>query len=161
MCACAMSTDQARGWLAVPAPLRALFNLFPLRVYDPEPLPYRSPDPRTPRPALYVFASEDEQDGRPSFNPSCLRWQTFLRIAGVDVDLVPSNNHASPSGALPFLLPATPEGQAAVPLTGERMVDFARRHASYEEAEVPGHRLQAYRTLLAQSVRPAWVSTPR
>lgn len=152
-----MPSDSARGWLAVPAPLRALFNAFPLRVYEPEPLPYRSPDPRPPRPALYVFAFDGED--RPSYNPSCLKWQTFLRIAGVDVDLVPSNNHASPSGALPFLLPAASDGQTA-PLTGEKLLEYARRNASYEPPVVPNHRLEAYRSLLAQSIRPAWVSSP-
>lgn len=149
-----MSTaDPNRGWLAVPGPLRSLFKLFPLRVYDPEPLPYRSPDPRPSRPALYVFSLSG--DDAPSFNPSCLKWQTLLRIAGVDVDLVPSNNHASPSGALPFLLPASYESQT--PLTGDKILGFADRHTSYELPTVPTHRLDAYRALLAQSVRPAWV----
>jgi metaxin len=155
------TTDPNRGWLAVPGPLRSLFKLFPLHVYDPEPLPYRSPDPRPSRPALYVFSlpssGDRGLDQAPSYNPSCLKWQTFLRIAGVDVDLVPSNNHASPSGALPFLLPASDESQT--PLTGDKILGFARRHSSYELPAVPNHRLDAYRALIAQSIRPAWVSS--
>ena len=147
--------DDSRRWFAVPAPVRALFKLFPLHVYDPEPLPYRAPDPLRPRPALYVFTDEHAAAGRPSFNPSCLKWQTILRIAGVDVDLVLSNNHASPSGALPFLLPP---GPTARPLTGDKILQYARQHASQDLPDVTSHRVEAYESLLTQSIRPAWVS---
>ncbi|KAL6865957.1 hypothetical protein ACO1O0_002057 [Amphichorda felina] len=151
--------DDSRRWFAVPAPVRALFKLFPLHVYGPEPLPYRAPDPLRPRPALYIFAEdgEDDEDAtahRPSFNPSCLKWQTILRIAGVDVDLVPSNNHASPSGALPFLLPP---GPTACPLTGDKILHYAQQHASQDLPDVSSHRVEAYESLLTQSLRPAWL----
>jgi metaxin len=172
-----MSSD-ARGsssapsrWLAVPAPVRQLFKLFPLHAYDPEPLPWRAPDPNPSpsspaRPRLYVFLREIDTDanddallGRPSFNPSCLKWQTFLRIAGVDVDLVSSNNHASPSGALPFLV--VPEGVATSkqqpPLTGAKIFHYARDHAARDIPSRPSHRLEAYQALLDQAIRPAWV----
>lgn len=157
-----MSSEPAsRGWLAVPAPLRSLFKIFPLRIYDPEALPYRCPDPSLPRPTLYVFTLDNGDGGggsiddRLSFNPSCLKWQALLRIAGVDVELVPSNNHASPSGALPFLLPA--DGSQALPLTGDKILEYAQSHSSYELPIVPNHRLDVYRALITQSIRPAWV----
>lgn len=61
---------------AVPRPIRSLFKLFPLRTYEPEPLPARAPDQTRPRAKLYVFSSdEDALRGRPSFNPTCLKWQ--------------------------------------------------------------------------------------
>lgn len=64
------------GWFAVPAPVRGLFNVFPLRVYGPEALPVRAPSATRARPTLYVFvANEDAPYGYPSFNPSCLKWQ--------------------------------------------------------------------------------------
>lgn len=148
-------SPEARGFFAVPAPVRSLFNTFPLTIYDPEPLPYRSPSADRPRPALYVFALDGHHD-RPSYNPSCLKWQTFLRIAGVEVDIVPSNNHASPSGALPFLLLSS----GIQTLTGERIRTFARQHATREIPTVISTRLDAYHALLDQSVRPAWVSLP-
>lgn len=136
--------------------MRSLFNHFPLRVYGPEPLPVRAPAHHpSGRPALYVFAGDlDAARGRPSFNPSCLKWQTVLRIAGVDVELVPSNNHASPSGALPFLLPA-----AAAPLTGDKIYQYAKEHAqhSIKPPSVPTPRLEIYEALLTQNIRPAWV----
>ncbi|KAI6342463.1 hypothetical protein MCOR25_011179 [Pyricularia grisea] len=97
----------------IPAPLQRLFARFPLYTYPANDLPARCPRPRessssssSSLPTLFVFISdEDAAKGRPSFNPTCLKWQTFLRIAGVEVQILPSTNHASPTGALPFLLP--------------------------------------------------------
>jgi len=44
--------------------------------------------------------------GLPSFNPGCLKWQAYLKFRNIPFVTVSSNNHASPNGALPFLLPA-------------------------------------------------------
>ncbi|KFG81282.1 putative mitochondrial outer membrane protein (Sam35) [Metarhizium anisopliae] len=111
--------SESSSIFAVPRPIRSLFKLFPLRTYEPEPLPARAPDRTRPRAKLYVFSSdEDALRGRPSFNPTCLKWQTYLRMANIQVDLVPSTNHASPSGALPFLLPPTTDSRPDIPLTG-------------------------------------------
>ena len=110
-------------------------------------------------------ADDDARHGRPSFNPSCLKWQTLLRIAGVEVELVPSNNHASPSGALPFLIPPTsptsPTSRASVPLTGAKILKYAQGNASNPLPEVSSPRVEAYQALLTQNLRPAWVRIPR
>ncbi|PNP50438.1 hypothetical protein THARTR1_08820 [Trichoderma harzianum] len=168
------------GWFAVPAPVRELFKLFPLATLPAEALPERAPERARGRPSLYVFARtlEDARSGRPSFNPQCLKWQTFLRIAGVDVHLVPSNNHASPSGALPFLLPpttppSTPEKQSTstlpsssnavtkptVPLTGSKIHRYAKDNSPREPTTSvpPPSRTEAYEALLSQNLRPAWL----
>ncbi|EHK25481.1 uncharacterized protein TRIVIDRAFT_85265 [Trichoderma virens Gv29-8] len=165
------------GWFAVPAPVRELFKLFPLTTLPAESLPERAPERTRPRPCLYVFARtlEDARSGRPSFNPQCLKWQTFLRIAGVQVHLVPSNNHASPSGALPFLLPpttqtptsekestTTPSSNAVtkptVPLTGAKIHRYAKDNSPRETLpDSPPSRTEAYEALLLQSLRPAWL----
>ncbi|KAH6891339.1 hypothetical protein B0T10DRAFT_309798 [Thelonectria olida] len=156
----ATAPPEARpGWFTVPAPVRGLFERFPLQVNASEPLPVRAPATTRTRPTLYVFiADEDAPDGRPSYNPSCLKWQTFLRIAGVYVDIVPSNNHASPSGALPFLLPpSSPPSKPSTALTGEKIYKYARQHATNELPEPSPPRREAYKALLTQSVRPAWL----
>ncbi|KAK4068767.1 uncharacterized protein Triagg1_7127 [Trichoderma aggressivum f. europaeum] len=172
------------GWFAVPAPVRELFKLFPLTTLPAESLPERAPEPARPRPSLYVFARtlEDARSGRPSFNPQCLKWQTFLRIAGVDVHLVPSNNHASPSGALPFLLPpttttttttpttttSTQDKQSTsnavtkptLPLTGSKIHRYAKDNSPRQTTtfpEPPPSRTEAYEALLSQSLRPTWL----
>ncbi|EWG40442.1 hypothetical protein FVEG_02828 [Fusarium verticillioides 7600] len=151
-----VDSPQSNRWFVVPGPIRNLFNHFPLHVYSPEELPARSPAIVRQRPALYVFvADEDALIGKPSYNPSCLKWQTVLRIAGIDFDIVPSNNHASPSGALPFLLPLAP--QASKPLTGEKIHKYVREHAVHELSNITSPRLEAYQALLTQNIRPAWL----
>ncbi|KID87788.1 hypothetical protein MGU_05026 [Metarhizium guizhouense ARSEF 977] len=144
---------------AVPRPIRSLFKLFPLRTYEPEPLPARAPDQTRPRAKLYVFSSdEDALKGRPSFNPTCLKWQTYLRMANIQVDLVPSTNHASPSGALPFLLPPTTDSRPDIPLTGTNISHYAHKYSSYSSVrESNSPRTEAYLSLIAQSIRPAWL----
>lgn len=81
--------------------------------------------------------------------------QTVLRIAGIDFDIVPSNNHASPSGALPFLLP--PASQVSKTLTGEKIHKYVREHAVHELPSITSPRLEAYQALLTQNIRPAWL----
>jgi metaxin len=80
--AAAATPSEPRGLFAVPAPVRELFKLFPLHVYPAEPLPARTVVPDAvessslPRPRLFVFSNEvDALNGRPSYNPSCLKWQ--------------------------------------------------------------------------------------
>jgi metaxin len=84
--------------------------------------------------------------------------QTVLRIAGIEFDIVPSNNHASPSGALPFLLPQS--SQVSKPLTGEKIHKYVREHAVHELPSISSPRLEAYQALLTQNIRPAWVYKP-
>lgn len=147
--ATATDPQATNRWFAIPAPLRSLFKLFPLTTYAPEALPHRSPSASRPRPRLYIFANESSEL---SYNPSCLKSQTLLRIAGVDVDVVPSNNHASPSGALPFIL--TEGGR---PVTAERIAGFAREESGRALRQGPEGKFEAYRALISQAVRPAWV----
>jgi metaxin len=74
--AAAATTPPESSILAVPHAIRSLFKLFPLHTYDAEPLPARAPSRIWARARLYVFASEhDAQQGNPSFNPTCLKWQ--------------------------------------------------------------------------------------
>ncbi|KAG8677177.1 hypothetical protein FPOAC2_03296 [Fusarium poae] len=152
----AVEPAQSNRWFAVPRPIRNLFNHFPLHVYGPEELPVRSPATVRQRPTLYVFvADQDALLGRPSYNPSCLKWQTVLKIAGIEFDIVPSNNHASPSGALPFLLPSS--SQPSKPLTGEKIHKYAREHTAHTFPNISSPRLEAYQALLTQNIRPAWL----
>jgi len=60
---------------AIPAPVKKLFDLVPITTYAPNPLPPRGPT-SIKIPSLYVFTTEsDAAAGRPSFNPTCLKWQ--------------------------------------------------------------------------------------
>ena len=97
----------------IPAPLQRLFDLVPLVVYPPNALPGDDAyDHGTAKydsaalPTLFVFIdAADAVSGRASFNPTCLKWQAYLRFADTPVRLASSSNHSSPTGALPFLQP--------------------------------------------------------
>lgn len=64
-----------RDFFTVPAPIKRLFDRFPLTTYPPNDLPLRSPSRRHEN-QLYVFSdAKSARHGRPSFNPQCLKWQ--------------------------------------------------------------------------------------
>lgn len=72
------SAPQKRSLFDIPPPLKRIFDKFPLVTHEENTLPLRA---RTQRDAniLYVFTTkEDARNGRPSFNPSCLKWQVSL-----------------------------------------------------------------------------------
>ncbi|KAL0942449.1 uncharacterized protein CTRU02_200335 [Colletotrichum truncatum] len=153
-----MPDHTPRSLFAVPAPIAALFRRFPLAVLPPNDLPLRSPS-RGDTPVLYVFvAAEDAPRADRASTP-----RTFLKIAGVEFRILPSTNHASPSGALPYLQPPIPS--RPVP-AGSRLESWAldqRPSSSSSEKNpsqqppLPEGRLQAYQSLLDHRVRTAWL----
>ncbi|KAJ8121215.1 hypothetical protein O1611_g10159 [Lasiodiplodia mahajangana] len=154
-------TQESSGWFTIPAPLARLFKKFPLLTYPPNELPARSPDIRDV-PTLYVFISEaDALKGLPSFNPSCLRWQTFLRLAGVDFCLRSSNNHGSPTGALPFLLPpSTPTNpRSQKPVPSNKLEQYGLDNGKHKLPKDIGSRLEVYESILDHRIRNAWLYT--
>lgn len=69
-----------RRIFAVPAPLKRIFDQFPLVTYSENDLPITSPGRRQGH-ALYIFTtSHDAQLDLPSFNPTCLKWQVSILI---------------------------------------------------------------------------------
>ncbi|KAI3334203.1 hypothetical protein F4824DRAFT_216952 [Ustulina deusta] len=154
-------SQEASGWFTIPAPLARLFKKFPLLTYPPNELPARSPETRAV-PTLYVFISdEDALKALPSFNPSCLKWQTFLKLAGVDFCVRPSNNHASPTGALPFLLPpSTPsDSRPQGPIPSNKLEQYGLDNGKSKLPIDLGARLEAYESLLDHRIRNAWLYT--
>jgi len=140
--------------------VKKLFDLVPVLTYPPNDLPQRAPKP-TKLPSLYVFSKpEDVALGRPSFNPSCLKWQTYLKFAGIQHRLVSSNNHASPTGVLPFLLPAVYAPQTSqetcLPIPSNKILKYATEHGS-KTKEPSNPRYEAYRTLIDHRIRHAWL----
>ncbi|KAF8477041.1 hypothetical protein BDZ91DRAFT_843774 [Kalaharituber pfeilii] len=120
-----MSTSPPRKHIfAVPPIIRKIFDAFPLVTYPALPLPARCPRPST-RPRLYVWITLEElkrPEGGFSFDPECLKWQTYLKFCGIPYKTVPSNNHACPSNssALPFLIPASGDSVAPTEWNVER-----------------------------------------
>ena len=79
-----------RSIFSIPAPLKQLFDKFPLRPYPENGIPLRTQTIRGEN-VLYVFTDQDgAKRGRPSWNPACLKWQVRLqqsrRIAKYDCD---------------------------------------------------------------------------
>ena len=89
--------------------------------------------------------------------------QTFLNIAGIDHRLISSNNHSSPTGSLPFLLPAVygsnTSQDSLVPIPSNKFVKYAIEHGGRVE-ESSSMRYEAYQSLLDHRIRNAWVCIP-
>ncbi|PWI75373.1 mitochondrial outer membrane protein (Sam35) [Purpureocillium lilacinum] len=149
--------QRAGGLFAVPGPVRQLFKLFPLCVYPAESLPARAPAQVRKRPRLQVHARHSSLENDLEANRKAHHVQAFLRIAGVDVEIVPSNNHASPSGALPFLLPASSDPRPDVPLTGSKIERYALDRSQYAMPDVSSSQFDAWLSILSQKIRPAWL----
>lgn len=171
-------SEKRSNFFSVPAPIKQLFDVFPIVTYAPNALPQRTP--KSSRiPSLYVFSTDaDAAAGKPSFNPTCLKWQvclhsctfrrkilimmeqTFLNIAGIDHRLISSNNHASPTGNLPFLLPPAPTNpsqDALPPIPANKLVTYATERGA-RISESSSMRYDAYQSLLDHRIRNAWVS---
>ncbi|KAK3900926.1 hypothetical protein C8A05DRAFT_45334 [Staphylotrichum tortipilum] len=154
----------------IPRPLQQLFDYFPLRALDPNALPERSQClTSSDLPTLYVFSTEsDARLGLPSFNPGCLKWQTLLRLSSLPFRILPSTNHASPTGALPFLLPprtTSTSTSSPPPVPASQLLAYAQQHSPSTKDNSNkidldpdlGPRAQAYLSLVTLSLRNAWL----
>ncbi|KAF2112951.1 hypothetical protein BDV96DRAFT_579471 [Lophiotrema nucula] len=151
----------SRSVFSVPAPVRRLFDKFPLRSYPANELPLRAPRKRQEN-VLYVFATEEGvKNGVPSYNPHCLKWQTYLKFSDISFRIASANNHASPSGALPFLLPGSNEvAKPPQPIPSAKLQRWCREHAKERAIEEPDDmRYEAYLSLLDHRIRRAWLYT--
>ncbi|KAI1615461.1 hypothetical protein EDD36DRAFT_189479 [Exophiala viscosa] len=143
-------------WWSLPEPIKRVFDRFPLVTYPANSLPQRAPRYRNEN-ILYIFQSEESRSRHaPSFNPSCLKWQAYLKFHGIPLRTQASNNHASPTGSLPFLLPATSDPQRpASPIPANRLARWVISQGGKEEAE---HlRQEAYTALIDHNLRSAWL----
>jgi len=144
------------SWWTLPPPLRRVFDRFPLVNYPSNALPQRAPRRRNEN-ILYIFHSQDPKlRDAPSFNPSCLKWQAYLKFHGIPFRTRLSNNHASPTGALPFLLPAPKEtSRPASPVPANRLAKWVVSQGGKEENL--DMRLEAYTALIDHTIRSAWL----
>jgi metaxin len=151
------------SWFALPPPLKYLFSRFPLLTLPSSPLPLRTAPHRNQH-TLYIFTSHtDAARNAPSFNPTCLKWQTYLKILGVEFRTVGSNNHACPTGALPFLIPAkgdkgTEEERRKGVVESEKLVKWCEEKGLKRE-ETGSARFDAYLALVNWRIRRAWVGS--
>lgn len=144
------------SWWSLPPAIRRVFDRFPLITYAASSLPQRAPRNRHEN-VLYIFQSDDPNlRDTPSFNPSCLKWQAYLKFHGIPLRTRPSNNHASPTGALPFLLPAPKDAtRPSSPIPANRIPKWVLSQGGKEEAVHT--RQEAYLALIDHSIRSAWL----
>ncbi|KAI4262487.1 MAG: hypothetical protein L6R42_002340 [Xanthoria sp. 1 TBL-2021] len=152
------------SWLTTPRLIRHIFDKFPLVTHPLNELPNRRPIERNKN-TLHIFAREGEaRRGAPSFNPSCLKWQTYLKLTGVDFVTVSSNNHASPTGSLPFMIPAASSAESTIldvvrPIPSHKIQEWAGKHCATSRTESDSIRYEAYLSLLDHRIRNAWLHT--
>lgn len=82
--------------------------------------------------------------------------QTYLLLNNTPIRLVPSTNHASPTGSLPYLLPpsnSSPTGSPPRPIPSSRLETYV----SPNNKSSPSPREEAYQTLLDTAIRSAWL----
>ena len=92
---------------------------------------------------------------------SLLFIQTYLKLSGVPFKVVPSSNHASPSGALPFLLPAASNVETekmSDPIPSNKLRKWLATQSTAAKMQAPGDvRYEAYTSLVDSRIRKAWV----
>lgn len=91
-------------------------------------------------------------------NPSLMLWQAYLKFSKIDFRIASANNHASPSGALPFLIPASADPYKHIPPIPSGKLQKWGMNNSKMPIEEPGDmRYEAYLALLDHRIRRAWV----
>lgn len=97
----------------------------------------------------------------PAFNPQCLKYQAYLKFAGLDFRTVASSNHASPTGVLPFLQPASHDVDylsLSKPIPSNKLKKWLSSQKSAKAPEESGDsRYEAYASLLDSRIRIAWL----
>ncbi|KAF3037205.1 hypothetical protein E8E12_003661 [Didymella heteroderae] len=148
----------SRSIFDVPAPIKQLFDKFPLVTYPVNDLPQRAPCERNV-PVLYIFSTKDDASrGSPSYNPACLKWQAYLKFSNIAFQVAASSNHASPSGALPFLLPTQPDTLKPVqPVPSGKLQRWTMNNSEKAVEESGDLRYEAYLSLLDHRIRRAWL----
>jgi metaxin len=81
-----------------------------------------------------------------------------MKFSGIKFKTVSSNNHASPSGVLPFLLPASAEtSRLPPPVPSAKLQRWAMNNTTRVVEEPGDLRYEAYLSLLDHRIRRAWV----
>lgn len=92
----------SRSLFSIPTPMKQLFDRFPIFSYSANELPQRAPRKRDAH-TLYVFTTDrGVEQGAPSFNPGCLKWQVGAEISVASSPLLTQPRHISSSRASSF-----------------------------------------------------------
>jgi metaxin len=84
--------------------------------------------------------------------------QAYLKFSQIDFSVAAANNHASPSGSLPFIIPTSPEPYKHVqPVPSSKLQRWAMNNSKKAIEESGDLRYEAYLSLLDHRIRRAWV----
>lgn len=89
--------------------------------------------------------------------------QAYLNFSGLEYSTIPSSNHGSPSGILPFMQPAAPAKESStVPdaVPSNKLRKWANTQTSKATEESEDLRYEAYASLVNNALRKAWVCRP-
>lgn len=86
--------------------------------------------------------------------------QAYLKFCGARFKTAPANNHASPTGVLPFLSPASshPFALSSRPIPSNKIMKWVTSQSSVTETTLT-MRYEAYTSLIDHRVRNAWLFT--
>ncbi|KAL1297228.1 hypothetical protein AAFC00_004792 [Neodothiora populina] len=157
-------SGKARDWrdrIGVPEPVKKVFSKFPLVTYGENSLPITSPRRRDEH-CLWIWTTpEGAEEGALSFNPTCLKWQVYLKFRNVSYRTLASNNHASPSGSLPFLTAAEvftrTDKLRASPIPSSKIRNWALEQNSQKDDHDLPLRAETYMALIDDRIRRAWL----
>ena len=86
--------------------------------------------------------------------------QAYLNFCGIPVRTVPANNHASPTGVLPFLNPSMASGSTSSPqpIPSNKIMKWATEQKGTGVKETTtSMRYDAYVSLIDHRIRSAWL----
>ncbi|KAH8625210.1 hypothetical protein IG631_20675 [Alternaria alternata] len=167
----------SRSIFSVPTPIKQLFDQFPLVTYPANDFPQRAPQHHNAH-VLYVFTTDEGAiRGAPSHNPACLKWQVslclkpppcpatgltlsqvYLKFSKIPFQVASANNHASPSGSLPFVIPSSSDPyKRPQPVPSSKLQRWAMNNSERAIEEPGDPRYEAYLSLLDHRIRRAWV----
>ncbi|RYN42409.1 hypothetical protein AA0112_g1337 [Alternaria arborescens] len=150
----------SRSIFSVPTPIKQLFDQFPLVTYPANGFPQRAPQHHNAH-VLYVFTTDEGAiRGAPSHNPACLKWQVYLKFSKIPFQVASANNHASPSGSLPFVIPSSSDPyKRPQPVPSSKLQRWAMNNSERAIEEPGDPRYEAYLSLLDHRIRRAWLYT--
>ena len=126
----------SRSIFDVPAPIKQLFDRFPLVTYPINHLPQRAPQHRN-TPVLHIFTTtEGASIGAPSYNPACLKWQ----VCQTDVAMSHIQAHFQYRRISSF-----PTLNSGSPLRAIMHPQAARFHSSFLHSQIPLSPYNQYR----------------
>jgi metaxin len=86
--------------------------------------------------------------------------KAYLKFSRIDFSIASTNNHASPSGSLPFVIPGSPEPNKHIqPVPSGKLQRWAMNNGNKAIDEPGDLRYEAYLSLLDHRIRRAWVRT--